>query len=189
MKPLPVSHWAPHLERDGSGVAGPGLLSSAHIGGRAASVRASGNGVGLRPCCGRAALVRAAGTTAAVAGHCRRPPSRALAGDIPRAGVRSPPVGDSPRVRGPDSCPRRRRVPPLARKGHRRRRMSPSAQARCPVSIIAAGVAVLRQHRDEEGTPGRYCILCTKSPMIPERNPSCACLRLFSPVPPPLPCP
>ena len=65
----------------------------------------------------------------------RSPPSTLLpalldleppaAGDIPRGRVHTAPGGDTLRVRGQDSGPRRRRTPPTAQKCPRRRRTSP----------------------------------------------------------------
>ena len=54
-----------------------------------------------------------------------------LDGDILRAGVHSLPVGDTLRVGGQDSGPRRRRTPPAGRTRTRPRGMSPDG-AGCP---------------------------------------------------------
>ena len=50
-------------------------------------------------------------------------------GDIPRVRGRSLPVGDIPRARGRDSCPRRRRMPPLGALRTPPCRMSPAARS------------------------------------------------------------
>ena len=56
-------------------------------------------------------------------------------GDIPSGRVRSAPGGDSPRVRGQDARPRRRRTSPAAQRCPRPRRMSPDAR-RTPAHAV-----------------------------------------------------
>ena len=56
-------------------------------------------------------------------------------GDIARGRVRFAPAGDSPRVRGQDSRPRRRRTSPPATTCPRPRRMSPDAR-RTPARAV-----------------------------------------------------
>ena len=61
---------------------------------------------------------------------CARRPGLAAGGDILRARGLSLPAGGISRVGGPDSCPRRRRMPPPGADRARPRGMSPAAQRR-----------------------------------------------------------
>ena len=62
-----------------------------------------------------------------VAGPPAGPVLRCTVGDIPRGWVRSAPGGGIRCRRGQESGPRTREMPPVGRKSHRPRRMSPSA--------------------------------------------------------------
>ena len=69
---------------------------------------------------------------ARVAGPPAGPILCCTAGDIPRDWVRSAPGGGIRRRRGQESGPPTREMPPVGRKSHRPRRMSPSAARRRP---------------------------------------------------------
>ena len=92
------------------------------------------------------------------------------AGDIPRGRVRAVPEGDTLRVRGQDSGPRRRRTPPTAQKCPRRRRPSPTSPHSHRSARFAPPTPRPRQP-PEALTPTWMAALTSPHPTIRWRHP------------------
>ena len=91
------------------------------------------------------------------------PPHPALhsaAGDIPRGRVHAAPEGDTRRVQGQDSGPRRRRTSTTAQKCPRRRRTPPST-ANAPTAAVAPASTThggFQTHTHPQCSTSRQCV-------------------------------